>query len=60
MSLVEMLKESRLIGKLTASIVILGSLYAIFFEGGSDLLNNGAKDILLLVLGGAITLLFND
>ncbi len=54
----DLIKEERIIGKLTASLVILGSLYAIFFQGGAELLNNGTKEILLIVLGGAITLLF--
>ena len=60
MGFFDSLKGEKIIGKLTASIVILGTFYAMFFSGGADILHNGVKEIVLIVLGGAITLLFKD
>lgn len=54
------LKGEKIIGKITASLVILGTFYAMFFAGGAELLTNGVKEVVLIVLGGAITLLFKD
>ena len=58
MSIWESLKDDRIIGKLTASTILLGTCYALFFSGNTEILHNGTKDILLVIIGGAVTLLF--
>ena len=58
MDWLESFKNSELISKITASTIMLGTLYAIFFYDGHEILVNGAKEIVLIILGGAVVSLF--
>ncbi len=58
MSILDSIKNDRIIGKLTASILILGASYMVLTQPES--LTPITKDILLLTLGGAIALLFGN
>lgn len=56
-SLIRILINGRILGKLVASFVVITTIMALLYNGNHDY-NQDTINILMLILGGAVTLLF--